>query len=41
MARSEQDLMSLVDRARASHDAAVVRGEAVAETWPPLPAPTS
>jgi tellurite resistance protein TerC len=41
MARSEQDLMSLVDRARASHDAAVVRGEAAADTWPPPPAPTS
>ncbi|MGW1344394.1 TerC family protein [Kribbella sp. NPDC002412] len=41
MARSEQDLMSLVDRARASHDAAVVRGEAVADAWPPPPATTT
>jgi tellurite resistance protein TerC len=38
MARGEQDLMNLVDRARASHDAAVVRGEAVADSWPPPPA---
>ncbi|WP_460663670.1 TerC family protein [Kribbella swartbergensis] len=41
MARSEQDLMNLVDRARASHAAAVVRGEAAADTWPPPPAPTT
>ncbi|TCO26249.1 tellurite resistance protein TerC [Kribbella steppae] len=41
MARSEQDLMDLVDRARASHDAAVGRGEATADSWPPPPAPTS
>jgi tellurite resistance protein TerC len=41
MARSEQDLMELVDRARASHHAAVVRGEATADSWPPPPAATS
>jgi len=41
MATSEQDLMSIVDRARASHDAAVVRGEATADSWPPPPPPTS
>jgi tellurite resistance protein TerC len=39
MARSEHDLMGLVDRARASHDAAVERGEATTDSWPPS-APT-
>jgi tellurite resistance protein TerC len=41
MAGSEQDLMDLVDRARSSHDAAVVRGEATVDSWPQPPTPTS